>query len=72
MTAAASIPSNRERNRARGGAVEVRGEVDGLRDGSDPKNGGETAGPMSGGSAPHACFARAREGRRRGEMGFGW
>jgi len=58
LMAAASIPSNRERNRARGGAVEVRGEVDGLRDGS--------------GSAPPACFARVREGRRRGETGFGW
>ena len=53
-------------------ALEVRGEVDVLRDGSGPKNGGETAGAMSGGSAPPACSARPREGRRRGETGFGW
>ena len=70
MTAAASIPSNRERNRARGGAVEVRGEVDGLRDGSGLKNGGETAGAMSGGeqrlcSACLLCAGMRREKERR-------
>ena len=70
---AASIPSNRERNRARGGAVEVRGEVDGLRDGSGPKNGGETAGAMSGGERRlcSACLLRAgarREKERRNRV----
>ena len=70
MTLAALIPSNRERNRARGGAVEVRGEVDGLRDGSGPKNSGEAAGAMSGGERRlcSACLLRAgarREKERR-------
>ena len=70
LTVAASIPSNRERNRARGGAVEVRGEVDGLRDGSGPKNGGEMAGALSGGERRlcSACLLRAgarREKERR-------
>jgi len=73
MMVAASIPSNRERNRARGGAVEVRGEVDGLRDGSGPKNYGETAGVRSGGERRlcSACLLRAgarREKERRNRV----
>ena len=65
LTSAASIPSNRERNRARGGAVEVRGEVDGLRDGSGPKNGGEMAGTMSGGEQRLCSTCLLRAGARR-------
>ena len=65
MTAAASISSNRERIRARGGAVEVRGEVDGLRDGSGPKNRGETAGAMSVGEQRLCSAYLLRAGARR-------
>jgi len=62
---AASIPSNRERNWARGGAVEVRGEVDGLRDGSGLKNGGETAGATSRGERRLCSACLLRVGARR-------
>ena len=45
--------------------MEVRGEVDGLRDGSGPKNGGETAVTMSGGERRLCSACLLRAGARR-------
>ena len=46
---AGAIPAKGGRNRARDGAVEVRGEVEWLGEDAGLKNGGETASAMSGG-----------------------
>ena len=57
---------------ARDGMVEVRGEVDGLRDGSSLKNGGGTAGATSGGEMQRAAALLrlpASRGRGKGEEG---
>ena len=45
--------------------MEVRGEVDGLRDGSGPKNGGETSSAMSGGERQLCSACLLRVGARR-------
>ena len=64
-TTAASILARGGRNRARDLALEVRGEVRWLGEGSGLKNGGETAGATSGGKR-WLCFAcRLRAGARR-------
>ena len=43
----------------------MRGEVDGLRDGSGPKNRGETAGARSGGERRLCSACLLRAGARR-------
>ena len=58
--------------------MEVRGEVDGLRDGSGPKNSGEAAGAMSGGERRlcSACLlhagARRMKRKRKGSSLTTW
>ena len=70
--AAASIPAMEGRNRARDLALEVRGEVRWLGEGSGLKNGGETAGATSGGELQQAVAPLrllASRGHGKGEEG---
>jgi len=70
--AAASIPVMEGRNRARDLALEVRGVVRWLGEGSGLKNGGETAGATGGSELQRAAALLrlpASRGREKGEEG---
>ena len=71
LAMAGLIPAGEWRNRAREVVVEVRGEGDQLEEGSGSKNGGGTAGAVSGGA--RVCLAPlAARGRRTTKPKQSW